>query len=760
LTTHSNAQNISSCGFVPTPAQKAQYQAIMTQINSGNAPQQVLTDIPLNASIPLYFWINKENPIPQALPTALDLAKVVERINAYFHFPNNARFTFCGVSYINDSRWYSIPSTNQTLYPTLLFFNTYHKENAIDIYLPQDAGGVNWVGGPGGTRVTLQAISDNSGSPDAGIYDRIFAHELGHVLQLVHTFNELGEPKERVLRTYNGLKPNPDPNWAVTADRMPTPADPYDCRTTCYASTCLLADDNQDTYTLPFTNIMSYHHCAVTGIFTVEQQNKMNLALQTPSDRGYLVNAPCAENIANFGTVSRFIADDCPTATTSRINLKDVNVNIQNNANGSLFCSSLKTNINGVYQSCSFAKNSSITLLPTRNTNYKEGVTTLDVALMSQHILGVQPFTLPFQMLAADVDNNGDIDATDMLYTRRLILNMITTFPNNVGSWRFVPDYFLQQPSFTGTFNSNPFAASFQGYGYLSSSSYMDKIALNMALPTSQTTPTWNFSPFKVGDVNYCSTTYSNAVLSTPTFDPNSLSSARVANNLYTISAARTTSMNSAEERTIVLKTKSAVNVMAFQLGMRFLKDKLKINSVQKGEFDSANDVFDFNKEDKGEFRALWYDKRGQIKNLKAGTILLTAKVKANVNVADLLTVLNLDDQILTNEFYDAKGKLVPLAMEWTNDASAPITNTMTVNAFPNPFTSEVSFDINSPVAGSAVITITNIVTGQSHTSQKQVAQGANVITINNVASLAAGALTYTVVVGTQVVNGTITKAR
>ncbi len=571
----------------------------------------------------------------------------------------------------------------------------------------------------------------------------------------MHTFNE-DAVKERVIRVADGVKL--DPNWSTAADRMiSTAADPSGCKDLCVASFCTEVDDNQDAYapTMPITNLMSYH-CVNTSIFTAQQQGKMDLALQT--DRGYLLNAPCAENIANFGTISRFIADECPSATTSRIKLKDVNVNVQNNANSSLLCSGLLSNINGVYQSCSFPKNSSITITPTRNTNYKEGVTTLDVALMSSHILGTQPFTSPFQKLAADVDNNGDIDATDMLYTRRLILNIITTFPNNVGSWRFVPDYFLNQPSFLSAFNSNPFTASAQGYSYLTNS-YMDKVSLNMALPASQTIPTWDFTPFKVGDVNYCGTTYANLAAPAPG-DPGTLSSARVASNLYSISTARTMSMNSAEERTIVLKTKSAINVMAFQLGMRFLKDKFKINNVQKGEFDSSNDVFEFNNEDKGEFRALWYDKRGQIKNLKAGTVLLTAKVKANVSVADLLTVLNLDDQILKNEFYDAKGQLVPLAMEWTSDANATVINTMTVNAFPNPFTNEVSFDINAPVAGAATITISNIITGQSHVTQKQLVQGANLITINNVASLSAGALTYTIVVGTQVVNGTITKAR
>jgi Dockerin type I domain len=782
LTSQSYAQNTPICGYVPTPAEKALYQSVMAQMNSGSAPQQVLTPIPLNTSIPIYFWVNSiasQIGFLHEPPSAAQLTNLVERMNAYFHFPNNAHFTFCGMSYVDDPRWYTMPTNPNSIYPLSTLDIDYHKNNVINVFVPKN-GGLNTKFGP--ASVLLGSV----GSFEQEIN---FAHELGHCFSLMHTFNEppvgaLGAVKEIVIRNPDPAKPNA-PNCGQSADLMcSTPADfsnesSNDLLPGCHSSQCpyycAARDANNDPYMPDMSNIMSYHRCSnLNYSFTAEQQNKMNNALQTT--HSFLFNTPCAGDIANFGLLSRSLVKvgppptytqtyECTNSNDIPIIIKGANVAIQNSSTGALICATNSTsNAQGFYQSCKFPINSSVTLIPTRNINYLEKVTTLDVALISQHILGTNPFTLPYQMLAADVDNNGDIDAIDMLYIRRLILRLISTFPNNVGSWRFVPKYFLEQPSFLSAFNSNPFTATTQGYSYLSNS-YMDKVSLNMALPTSQTTSAWSFAPFKVGDVNYCRAgaedpPYNNAVLSTPTFDPNSLSSARVANNLYTTSTARTISMNSAEERTIVLKTKNAVSVMAFQLGMRFLKDKFKINQVQKGEFDTANDVFDFNNEDKGEFRALWYDKRGQVKNLKAGTILLTAKVKANVNVADLLAVINLDDQILANEFYDAKGKLVPVDMEWTNEGNTIVGNTMTVNAFPNPFTNEVSFDINSPVAGSAKITITNIITGQSHTSQKQFAQGANLVTINNVASLSAGALTYTIVVGTQVVNGSITKTR
>jgi Lamin Tail Domain/Secretion system C-terminal sorting domain len=64
------------------------------------------------------------------------------------------------------------------------------------------------------------------------------------------------------------------------------------------------------------------------------------------------------------------------------------------------------------------------------------GVSTLDLVLMSKHILGVQPITSPYQLIAGDVNNNGTISTADIVELRKLILGIIPTFTKNT-SWRF-----------------------------------------------------------------------------------------------------------------------------------------------------------------------------------------------------------------------------------------------------------------------------------------------------------------------------------
>jgi Dockerin type I domain len=61
-------------------------------------------------------------------------------------------------------------------------------------------------------------------------------------------------------------------------------------------------------------------------------------------------------------------------------------------------------------------------LTPSRDSDLINGVTTFDLALMSRHILDVQPINAPLKQIAGDVNADGSIDALDMVITRRLIL--------------------------------------------------------------------------------------------------------------------------------------------------------------------------------------------------------------------------------------------------------------------------------------------------------------------------------------------------
>jgi hypothetical protein len=77
------------------------------------------------------------------------------------------------------------------------------------------------------------------------------------------------------------------------------------------------------------------------------------------------------------------------------------------------------------------------TITPERDDNHRNGVSTLDLVRIQKHLLGKEPFTSPYQYIAADANNSESISAIDLVEIRKLILGLYTEFPANE-SWRFV----------------------------------------------------------------------------------------------------------------------------------------------------------------------------------------------------------------------------------------------------------------------------------------------------------------------------------
>ncbi|MEZ4963255.1 MAG: hypothetical protein R2830_25765 [Saprospiraceae bacterium] len=86
-------------------------------------------------------------------------------------------------------------------------------------------------------------------------------------------------------------------------------------------------------------------------------------------------------------------------------------------------------------------------LQPYKNDDLLNGVTTYDLLLITKHILGIQPFTSPYQYIAADINRTGTITTFDVVNLRKAILHINNEFPGNT-SWRFIrAGYTFPNPS-------------------------------------------------------------------------------------------------------------------------------------------------------------------------------------------------------------------------------------------------------------------------------------------------------------------------
>ncbi len=135
----------------------------------------------------------------------------------------------------------------------------------------------------------------------------------------------------------------------------------------------------------------------------------------------------------------------------------------------------------GKYAFTGVPANGPYTITPLRNDDHKNGVSTLDLVRIQKHLLGVEPFTSPYQYIAADANNSQSVSVIDLIELRKLILQMTTELPNNT-SWRFAAN----GQEFADLSNPWPFEESITLETVEAGQDYVDE----------------NFMAIKVGDLN------------------------------------------------------------------------------------------------------------------------------------------------------------------------------------------------------------------------------------------------------------------
>ncbi len=134
-------------------------------------------------------------------------------------------------------------------------------------------------------------------------------------------------------------------------------------------------------------------------------------------------------------------------------------------------------------------------LRPHYDEGWVNGVSTFDLALISKHILGIQPLSSPYKMIAADANHSNSITTFDIVLLRKLLLGVSDTIEGNT-SWRFVAaGYVFPDPN-------NPFSTPFPEAIHLDSLAGVSDSA--------------QFIGVKIGDVNNST----NPVLSFDAGDP------------------------------------------------------------------------------------------------------------------------------------------------------------------------------------------------------------------------------------------------
>jgi len=335
-----------------------------------------------------------------------------------------------------------------------------------------------------------------------------------------------------------------------------------------------------------------------------------------------------------------------------------------------------QTGIKGTYHFEGLPSKANYSIKSKRNDQPMNGVSTLDLVLIQKHILGVELLDSPYKILAADIDNDKQITAIDLVELRKLILATYEGLPNNE-SWRFIPK------STTFADKQNPWN--------------INEIMIVKDVTTDHKSE--DFVGIKVGDVN-------------ATAAPHSLMGVEVRGN-------ETGLIFEVDDQ--VIKSGDIVRV-AFRSpnfrGVSGFQGTLAAVSSEQRATSSLSDVeliagsLDMKRQNIG----LRYAQEGMITmswntNAKAGVdiddqqVLFTLVFKAQEN-GKVSEVLRIGSQHTVADSYQGKGELGNLSIRFVQNGHEIVAKSELYQNYPNPFDQRTVIGINLASQGRGTLKI------------------------------------------------------
>jgi hypothetical protein len=320
------------------------------------------------------------------------------------------------------------------------------------------------------------------------------------------------------------------------------------------------------------------------------------------------------------------------------------------------------------YKFSNLSRNTNLRIKPTRpNTDWTNGVTMLDVSLLSRHLLDINPLSSPYNLISADVNRDGALDAVDMLMLQRLILHITPELTDN-NSWRFIlKNYNFPNPS-------NPFNADFPEILTISN--------------LTNTLSNADFVAIKVGDLNQ------------------SAGSVTIRGGAKPFNLT-TEDLVLEQGKTYTIPIQMTPSVSALQFTLKVDKNNAKIESISTGELPNftENNTGLFQKE--GIVTAAWYKKNDQSMSAtdKVTMMNITLKATKTMRLSDILSVNSLYTEGVA---YDAKEESMPVQLVFGTQKADNEKAVLLANR-PNPFSNETTLSFTLPEAGFATLTVCDL---------------------------------------------------
>lgn len=337
--------------------------------------------------------------------------------------------------------------------------------------------------------------------------------------------------------------------------------------------------------------------------------------------------------------------------------IENVNINVSGGGHFQML-----TEDNGHYLFPDIPFGEDYTVVPVRNDDLLNGVTTIDLVLISKHILNSQKLDSPYKLIAADVDRSGHISTLDLIRLRRLILHIDEEFPNGNKSWRFIDaDYRFPDPK-------NPFIAYFPEIFNINDLDYDEMHA--------------DFIGVKVGDVNQ-STRPNNLV----GIEDRSTQGEML---LQTISQT----VREDETFSVHFTAKDMRDMLGFQFTLQFNTDFLEFVHLKEGSIPAmGEDNFGMKYLEQGFITSSWNELEPVKISDKETLFTLEFRAKAAGKIDDWLAM---SSRLTIPEAYTKDGDQRNLRLEFISPDLGKEQFELHQNK-PNPFDSQTTISFNMP---------------------------------------------------------------
>lgn len=371
------------------------------------------------------------------------------------------------------------------------------------------------------------------------------------------------------------------------------------------------------------------------------------------------------------------------------------------------------TDDDGFYQFDALEFGQDYTLSPHLDIDHKNGVSTFDLLLIAKHILGVQPLGSPYKIIAADINRSGAVSTADLIQLRKLILNVITEYPENT-SWRFVPSaYEFPNPV-------DPWEEDFPE-------------VINLNDFNTITLFGQDFVAIKIGDVNGSADVNSFG----------SIEDREFASDL--ILEVEACQLIVGETIEVQFSSQELAEIQGFQFSLYFDENILSLESINYG-LAKANH-FGLHLLEKGQITISWDQGPQEMSQTEAILFSLAFQVKKD---GLLNEVLQLQSQPTSTEAYDFDDNLLGLELSYLTLSCEDESAFHLYQNSPNPFKNETIIGFDLPNPGQATLQVVDS-KGRLLKQVKGVfSEGYNEFKISSNPIFQSGIYYYTIVFGDQ----------